>query len=71
MAHVRVTPVQPRRVAARFGDTRAAPRIDLNMLSYERDMNSLIAGVRIFDQPVLARFGGRASDADLRADGSG
>ena len=55
-------------------DTRDAPLIDLNMLSDPRDMETLVAGVRmlkrIFDQPALKRFGGRFGDPALRADGS-
>ncbi|SAK84296.1 glucose-methanol-choline oxidoreductase [Caballeronia hypogeia] len=55
-------------------DTREAPLIDLNMLSDSRDMDTLVAGVhvlkRILEQPALARFGGVANVANLRADGS-
>ncbi|WP_233849945.1 GMC family oxidoreductase [Paraburkholderia sp. HD33-4] len=55
-------------------DTREAPLIELNMLSDSRDMETLVAGVRIlkriFEQPALARFGGAFGDPHLRADGS-
>jgi choline dehydrogenase-like flavoprotein len=55
-------------------DTRDAPLIDLNMLSDPRDMETLVAGVRIlkriFDQPALTRLGGKPGDPQLRADGS-
>ncbi|CAG2156483.1 GMC family oxidoreductase [Cupriavidus numazuensis] len=61
-------------VRLRSADVREAPEIDLNMLSDPRDMESLVGGVRIlkriFDQPVLSRFGGKSGDPDLRADGS-
>ncbi|CAG2160552.1 GMC family oxidoreductase [Cupriavidus numazuensis] len=49
-----------------------APDIDLNMLSDPRDMDTMVAGVRllrrILDQPPLARFGGRSVDPWLRAE---
>lgn len=58
----------------RSADTREAPLIDLNMLSDPRDMDTLVAGVRmlkrILDQPALARFGGVSVDPHLRADGT-
>ncbi len=45
-------------------DTRVDPLIDLNMLSDERDMDTLVAGARvvkrIMDQPSMKRFGGRS-----------
>jgi choline dehydrogenase-like flavoprotein len=58
----------------RSADTREAPLIDLNMLSDPRDMDTLVAGVRmmkrIFDQPQLSRHGGVFGDPGLRADGT-
>ena len=56
-------------------DTREAPMIDLNLLSDPRDMECMVAGVRvvkrIFDQPALARFGGKPlHHGHLRCDGS-
>jgi choline dehydrogenase-like flavoprotein len=54
---------------------RQAPRIELNLLSDDRDMEGLVAGVKlvkhIFEQTPLARFGGQPLyHADLRGDGS-
>lgn len=55
-------------------DMRQKPRIELNLLSDPRDVESLVGGVRIlkriFDQPVLARLGGKSSDPALRGDGN-
>lgn len=44
-------------------DMRSAPSIDLRLLSDERDMDTLVKGVRlakqILDQPAMSRFGGK------------
>ncbi|WP_321935712.1 GMC family oxidoreductase [Paraburkholderia sp. J8-2] len=62
-------------VTLRSGDCREAPVIDLNMLTDERDMDTLVRGVRllkeILDQPALRRFGGDPVDAWLHANDSG
>ncbi|MNS89887.1 Alcohol dehydrogenase [acceptor] [compost metagenome] len=57
------------------GDIREAPLIDPRYLSDVRDLDDMVAGVRIvrriFAQPQLASFGGRELySAHLRADGS-
>jgi choline dehydrogenase-like flavoprotein len=61
-------------VRLKSADTRDAPLIDLNMLSDSRDLDTLVAGVRvlkrIFDQPQLTRHGGLFGDPGLKADGS-
>ncbi len=56
-------------------DMRRPPRIDPGYLSDPRDLDDMVAGVkivrRIFAQPQLACFGGRELySAQLRADGS-
>ncbi len=56
-------------------DTRVAPRIHQNLLSDARDMETLLKGLHIvkniFDQPALARVGGRPHlHGHLRFDGS-
>ncbi|CAB3791006.1 Alcohol dehydrogenase [acceptor] [Paraburkholderia caffeinitolerans] len=62
------------RLTLKSKDVRDTPVIDLNMLADSRDMDALVAGVRllkrIVDQPALKRFGGRPVNPWLDAETS-
>ncbi len=63
------------RVRLKSADMREAPEIELNLLSDDRDTETLLKGVhmikRILDQKVLARFGGKPLHfGHLKIDGS-